>query len=153
VLRNFFLAVLCSCFLSGCSWGLFKQDHQLQPIQVGKSQLQVEVVSQPASLAAGLSNRDQIGSDGMLFILGKRQIAQFWMKEMKFDLDLIWIDQGKVVGVVEQVPHPQPSQQLANPNSFPIYSSQQPVEMVLELKSGDVQRYQIQVGDQVKIGK
>ena len=52
----------------------------------------------------GLSGRPNIGSDGLLFILpaGKHR---FWMKDMQFNLDMVWIDQNQVVGI-SKMPKP-----------------------------------------------
>jgi len=63
-----------------------------ETITVGDQDLTVEVVNTPSKTELGLSYRDEIGADGMLFELPQKQVPTFWMKGMLFDLDLVWID-------------------------------------------------------------
>ena len=117
-----------------------------QTIKVKDQQLRVEVVDSASAMTLGLSGRDQIGSDGMLFILPRPQVARFWMKDMKFDLDLVWLGQGRILAITAQVPAPDghvPDHQL------PIYTSPPQTDMVLEVVAGWAQTHGWQAGDQV----
>lgn len=122
------------------------KDHQIIEIEVAGQVLKVEVVNTPLSSARGLSGRDEIGSDGMLFILPQRKIAQFWMKDMRFDIDIIWIDEGKIIGWQENVPKPEVNTSL---DKLLIYSPDQPIEMVLELPAESIKKHQFIIGDSV----
>ncbi len=117
-------------------------------IQVGQSQLDVEVIHTEARLTQGLSGRDSIGSDGLLFMMPQRAIQSFWMREMKFDIDIIWIDGTTVVGITKNVPHPDPSTPLSE---LPNYTSPSPADTVLEVAAGAADQYQITVGDEVRL--
>jgi uncharacterized membrane protein (UPF0127 family) len=108
-------------------------DREKIAIKIGDQQLQVEVVNTPQSITQGLSGRTEISSDGMLFIFPDLQERSFWMKEMKFDLDLVWIKHQKVIGVSEQVPKPATSTPLFLLKKYP---SPGIVDMVLELPAG-----------------
>jgi len=108
--------------------------------------LQLEVVNQPQSLSLGLGGRDEIGSDGMLFVFDRSELRVFWMKGMQFDLDLIWIHQGQVVGVTPNVPAPQALQEI-----LPRLVSPQPVDMVLEVPAGFAARERIAKGSRVQL--
>lgn len=123
-------------------------DRDIVPIQIGDTQLEVEVVSSPASISQGLSGRDEIGSDGMLFVLPTRRNATFWMIDMKFDLDMVWIDRYEVVSVTANVPAPSPG---TSSLALPTYSPGQPVEMVLELPAGQAAELGVDRGDRLKI--
>lgn len=71
----------------------------------------------------------------------------FWMKDMKFDLDLIWIREGKIIGITPNVPHPNsPSDKL------PTYSPPSEINMVLEVNAGWSEKYRVEVGDEVRLG-
>lgn len=123
------------------------QDHQKIQLKIRDKVLNVEVVNTAQSMTQGLSDRDQIGSDGMLFLLGEMQIPHFWMKDMHFDLDMVWIDNLKIVDISAHVPKPSsPNEQL------PIYSSTYPANMVLELNAGDAQRWGLKNGDVFTVG-
>lgn len=107
-------------------------DNQIISIKVGETPLSVEAVTSIESITKGLGERDQIGSDGMLFFMPERREANFWMHGMRFPLDMIWIDENKIVGIEKNVPAPE------DPSSFslPSYSSKVPVTHVLELPAG-----------------
>ena len=126
------------------------QDHQLLELQVGKQTLTVEVANSPSSITQGLSGRLEIGSDGLLFIFDQPRTPQFWMREMRFDLDLVWIAGGKIVGLTENVPRPLPNIDLAE---LPRYSPDQPAEMVLEVTAGTVQEKAWKVGEAVVVAE
>lgn len=126
------------------------RDHQHIHLQLGSRQLLVEVVNTPESTTQGLSGRSSIGSDGMLFVFPKAQMLQFWMKEMKFGLDFIWLNNWTVVDLTQHVPPPSP-EEAQNESLLTIYSPKQPADMVIEVNDGDVSRWGVQVGDTLKV--
>jgi len=125
-------------------------------IQLGGQKLEVEVVNSAASITQGLSSREEIGSDGMLFVFEKKLTPSFWMKEMKFDLDMIWLlaqkdDQTgqeiiKIVDIIKNVPAPDPGTSLKD---LPRYSPNQPANMILEVESEKVAEWGLVIGDQL----
>jgi uncharacterized membrane protein (UPF0127 family) len=115
-------------------------------LSVAGRPLLVEVVNTSASLTQGLSGRPAIGSDGMLFVFPKSQKAGFWMKDMQFDLDLIWIDQNKILEITPNVPAP------ATPDAkLPTYSPQQPVDKVLEVPAGTAAELGLEIGSPIVV--
>jgi uncharacterized protein len=97
----------------------------------------------------GLSGRDSLPENaGMLFTFThQRQIPQFWMKDMNFPIDMIWIDNGQIVQITNDVPAPEPD----TPDSdLPKYSPNQPIEYVLEVNAGFAEENDINVGDEVE---
>lgn len=121
-------------------------DRSFVPVKLGDTTMKVEVVNKPASIAKGLSERDEIGSDGMLFVLQYPDIHGFWMMDMKFNLDIIWISDQQVIGFELNAPKP-----VEGVKDLPIYQPGQPVELVLETEAGFVNKHQIQVGDQLSL--
>lgn len=67
---------------------------------------QVEVVNTVQTRKQGLSGRSSLGADGMLFVFAQPAQHQFWMKDMKFPLDFVWINQGQVVDLAQNIPAP-----------------------------------------------
>lgn len=122
------------------------KDDSMQEITIGSTKLLVEVVSTPQKIQQGLSGRASLGSDGMLFVLGTRRIPTFWMKEMLFPLDFIWIDGTTVVGITEQVP---PPPQGTSIDSLRLYSPTVPVTHVLEVQAGFVAEKKVALGQEV----
>ncbi len=113
-----------------------------------KKVLTVEVVNTPQSTTQGLSGRTEIGADGMFFIFPQKQVRYFWMKDMQFDIDIVWIADNKVVGITSAVP--KPANQIQD-NRLETYPSQQEINMVLELKANDASKYGISPGDVVQL--
>lgn len=124
------------------------KDHQKIAIQIAEHKLEVEVVNTPESITRGLSAREQLGSDGMLFILPQRIIPSFWMKDMQFNLDFVWIDGDRVIDLTENVPAPDSATKLSD---LPVYSPQSPVDKVLELEAGKAQKWGIEIGEKIKL--
>lgn len=110
--------------------------------------LTVEVVNTAQSTTQGLSGRSEIGAEGMLFIFPTSENRYFWMKDMQFDLDMIWINDNKVVSVSKNIS--QPPQDTPD-NRLETYSPNQDVDMVLEVNAGDAEKFNIQPGDVVQL--
>lgn len=111
----------------------------------------VEIASTMLDQTRGLSFRTSLGAnDGMIFLFGSGSTQTFWMKDMNFALDMIWISGNTVAGFSQNVPAPAPGAQLWQ---LPIYSSPANVDKVLEVNAGTVAKYNIKVGDTVTIGK
>jgi len=123
-------------------------NNQIVSISFGKSPIQVEVVREPASLAQGLSDRETIGSDGMLFLMPNRSVPSFWMKSMLMDLDIIWIDGDTVIDISYNVPKPEPNTQFED---LPLYRPSQPATKVLEVVAGKATEFQISIGDELQL--
>ncbi len=116
-------------------------DRSIVPITLGEKTLSVEVVNSPESMTLGLSGRDTIGADGMLFIFPQRGIPRFWMKDMRFDLDMVWIDGNRVIDISKNVPKP-----AENVVLLPKYSPKSPASLVLEIPAGKVEEWGIVEG-------
>ncbi len=79
----------------------------------------VEVADDDLEIMNGLSNRELLGDyDGMWFVFKKDVKNPFWMPNMKFPLDIIFVDsKGYIVDIIKQA---QPCVSIENcPNLFP----------------------------------
>lgn len=117
------------------------------PLLVGNRKILVAVANTDAERQLGLSYQNSINdSQGMLFDFSASTTPAFWMIGMKFNLDLVWITDGKIVGITPNVPAPVPG----TPSSrLPLYYPPVPIDHVLEVNAGWCQRYDIHVGDNV----
>jgi uncharacterized membrane protein (UPF0127 family) len=96
----------------------------------------------------GLSGRNSLDENsGMLFIFSKKDQYSFWMKDMKFPIDIIFIDTDKVVDVIQNAPVPS----TKNVALLPIYKGAQQANYILEVKAGVAQKNKIKIGDKVTI--
>ena len=95
----------------------------------------VDVADTPARRSLGLGQRDELARDvGMWFDMGGTGSATFWMRGMRFPIDIVWISDDLVVtGVAERLSFPEPG----TPDSaLPLYSSGVPIRYVLEINAG-----------------
>lgn len=123
---------------------------QLITMQIGERELYVEVVDQPKNIELGLGNRDEIGSDGMLFVFPQKRFVSFWMYQMRFPLDIVWIDDDQVIGLSTNLPPPEPAQSI---QELPTYRSPAAVTHVLEIDAGRAEELGLTVGDLVMIDR
>jgi uncharacterized membrane protein (UPF0127 family) len=64
-------------------------------IAVGGISVTVEIADEPAERAHGLADRDGLApGTGMIFVFSESGPRSFWMKGMRFCLDMVWIEQG-----------------------------------------------------------
>lgn len=122
-------------------------DRSIIQLHHGERTLSIEVVNTPASISQGLSGRSEIGADGMLFVFPSPRVPSFWMKQMHFDLDLVWLLDLQVTEVTARVPAPPVG---ATENKLPIFQPQQKVNMVLEVPAGRAAELGLESG--VKLG-
>jgi uncharacterized membrane protein (UPF0127 family) len=114
---------------------------------VGGVEFEVEIVHMPAGRTKGLSDRDRLRPQtGMLFVFETGKASAFWMKDMRFPLDFVWIgNECEVVDTTANVPPPD------SPDSpLPIYESDPPAAYTLEVNAGEVEQLGIQTGDSVR---
>lgn len=115
----------------------------------GHLTLQVEVVTTQKEQAWGLGNRFSLPEGmGMLFRYARSGEKVFWMKRMKFPIDIIWINRGVIVHIIENVPPPRPN---AADRSLPIYGRGTRADMVLEVPAGYAARSAIKLGSKVQL--
>jgi len=120
----------------------------MKRLRVGKEEVWVEVRDTDEGRRLGLSGREDLKeNEGMLFVFEKAGRHSFWMKEMRFDLDLVFIKDNQVVELVVEVKAPGPDE---IPRSI---RPTQEVEMVLEVNSGWVDDNSIKLDDVVSLTK
>ncbi|MEX1014316.1 MAG: DUF192 domain-containing protein [Candidatus Paceibacterota bacterium] len=117
-------------------------------IKINEQIIIAEVVSKEADIRKGLSGRESIGiNEGMLFLFDEASIKTFWMKDMNFPIDIVWIRDNKVVGIEENV---KPESRVED-NELSLYVSPEEVDRVLELMAGRTRILRAGVGDEVSI--
>jgi uncharacterized membrane protein (UPF0127 family) len=118
------------------------------PLRVGGKNILVQVVKTAKEMQQGLSGRERLAEDqGMLFDFGASQAPSFWMKDMKFGLDFIWVSGGRVAGVTPDVPFPANN---TSDDQLKLYNPPSPVNWVLEVNAGWAMANKIKIGDPVE---
>lgn len=117
---------------------------------LGGETVSLEVAASEEDRAQGLGGRDSLGeNEGMIFVFDEKQEHSFWMYEMNFPIDIIFIDENTIVDIEENVPPP--DQEDPNRAQLPTYSPDSPVNYVIEVPAGFVAEHEVQVGDTVEI--
>lgn len=138
--------------LSGQSFSQPKTPSETQvaavsAVRVGQKIFSVELAISDHQQTIGLSNRTGLkAGTGMLFVFKDARRPVFWMKDMLFPLDIVWIYQGKVVDISRNVPKPEPGTPA---DKLPLYEPASPVDYVLEINAGEAA--QINIGDEVEV--
>ena len=140
-----FFALLACLVLVSCGDG----DQETTPealVRVGDVAVQAEIAADEASRQRGLSGRDRLAADaGMLFLLPDDSPA-FWMKDMRFPIDIVWMRDGRVVDVTSDVPPP------PGPDApLPTYSPRRPANRALEVNAGWAERHGVERGDPIEV--
>lgn len=113
-------------------------------LQVGQRSLSVEVVTDPEAMVLGLGGRGQLAENqGMLFLHEKPAKYVYSMKGMNFGLDFVFINQGRIVELKENIP---------KDFSGEIFSEKD-YDSVLEVPAGWAEKKGIKVGDEVSAQK
>jgi uncharacterized protein len=115
-------------------------------IHIGDVELNIEIADTLVLKTRGLSNRDNLDENsGMLFVYDDKQIRNFWMKDVRFPIDILWINDGIVVGIQENIPHKLDNLDVVR------FKSNMEVSMVLEVNKGWIAQNGIKTGDRVDI--
>jgi len=142
-----FLMLLSSVAYKEIEYVLAQEQKQNQTalVTVGGVNLITSLSTTPDAQSKGLAIRDSLNeNEGMLFIFETPQKYSFWMKDMKFPIDIIWINQdGKIVHIEKNLP----------PCVFllpcPSYAPKDDSLYVLEVVSNFTNKFDINVGDPV----
>ena len=114
-------------------------------IRIGNATFTTELATTAVEQARGLSFRPSLADEsGMLFTFSPG-VQNFWMKDMNFPIDIIWIAGNKVAGFAQDA-EPQPGAPLWK---LTIYTSPDGVDKVLEVNAGMVAKDNIKIGDPV----
>lgn len=110
-----------------------------------KNCFEVELAITEEQQNVGLSNRTYLENNkGMLFVFNEEGDYPFWMKDMKFPLDLIWIDKNGIV--VDMAKDTKP----CGPLCFGIYPEKK-ASYVLELNANTSNVVGLDLGDKIDI--
>lgn len=126
----------------------------MQTITIGTTTLQVEVASNDVQRQQGLSGRASLPvtaqglQTGMLFVFDPMRTVGFWMKDMRFSLDMIFADDtGSIVKIYRNAT-PQSYFNHQPPETF---SSGVPIRYVLEVPAGYAKRVGIAIGQKIVV--
>lgn len=111
-------------------------------VKIGEALIRIEIADTPEEISLGLSGRESLEEgSGLLFIMPTSARHGFWMKDMRFPIDIIWIDENWVVVDISRE---------VRPETFPEkFSPRIPAQYVLEVPAGTVEQMYIDIGQEV----
>lgn len=151
-MKKVYLVVLILLFIYGIFYLLSKKPAPTYTNQgdisvvVGQTAVIAEVADTPEERQQGLSGRKELAEGrGMLFIFDTSDYHGFWMPDMHFAIDIIWIDDSfQVVHIKKNV----------SPESYPtVFEPAQPAQYVLEVPAGFAEAQHIAIADHVTLKK
>ena len=129
-------------------------EYKIAVLSMGGHIFEAEVADSYSLQDLGLSGREYISEDkAMIFVFPMSGVYKFWMKDMKFPIDIIWLSpepsdttslennlQSKIIYIEKNV----------SPNTYPkTFGSNVSSKYVVEVASGTVDRLDLDVGDSV----
>lgn len=118
-------------------------------VTVNGVNLVADVAETNEQRSKGLTVKDTLGeNESMLFVFETSQKYPFWMPpEMKFPIDIMWLDSNKTVVYIEESAQPC---EIYPPISCPNYVPDEDAQYVLETVAGFARKYNVIEGTQVK---
>ncbi len=120
-----------------------KPSSQPTSLIVNGKQITLMVSKTPQQLETGLGNRASLPpNEGMLFVFNVPAVQCFWMKDMHFPIDIIWLSSVKQIVYI---------QGNVSPNTYPeSFCPPNSAQYVIELNSGQAHALQLEVGQALK---
>ena len=138
------ISLISLIFLTACNNQKIQGEQTEKFIIINNHKIYIEIADTSEKRAQGLSNRDSLPEDhGMLFIFDTYQKSAFWMKDMRFPIDIIWIRDDIIVDITKNV-------SILEGSELKHYFPSQQVNYVLEVNSGIVEKYKIKIGQKIR---
>jgi uncharacterized membrane protein (UPF0127 family) len=111
-------------------------------LQIGQKEFEVELARTEAQQEKGLMERDSMPADhGMLFIFTEEKELNFWMKNTRIPLDILFLDHaGRIVSIHTMKPY----DLTPTPSDYP-------ATYAIELNAGAADAAPAHVGDTISI--
>lgn len=153
--RAFFAAVFILAVLGVIVWAalsvqrsaaapVFAPAHTNPTVVIGGQTVAVTIADTDASREKGLGGRTGLSDhEGMLFVFPQDGYYAFWMKDMQFSIDIVWIAADGTVVYIEP---------NLSPSTYPTaFEPTKTARYVLELPAGFMQRYNVTIGNKATL--
>jgi hypothetical protein len=130
--------------------------YETDQVEIGSTMYTLEVADNYNLISNGLSGRQIIPQKtGMLFVMPKQGIQEFWMKGCNVNMDIIFINEdNEIVNLHRMVIERDKmlsETDMQYEKTLKKYSSEMPARYAIEIPSGDITRLGLRVGDMINI--
>lgn len=143
--KIWYLILISIALVFATSVFLNKKDNtSYKKIIVGNIAVKVEIAKSPAEKQKGLSGKSFMRkNNGMLFVFSQPDFYSFWMKDMEFPIDIIWLDDNlRIINIEKNI----------TPDTFPKkFLPQLPAKYALEVNGGWSDENKVEEGVNIKI--
>lgn len=131
--------IVLACLLSSCAVGT-------PTVTLKGETFTVEIAESPEQQAQGLMFRDSLAEGhGMLFTYRRPQPQSFWMKNVKFPIDILFFDgEQQLINVAARA-------RPCRREPCRSYRSEGPAQYVLELNAGVAESLGVKPGDRLEL--
>jgi len=143
------LVIVVFILSAGVLWFLQLKVEKVTLLLNNQQTIDVTVAKTARQLYKGLGQKKEITNDGMLFVFGTSQKHGIVMRDMQFNLDIVWIDKGIVVDIASNVQIEPDVKERDLKKYFP----RLPANLVLELPEGKAKEFGIDIGSTVGLEK
>jgi len=114
-------------------------------LEIRGKRISIELADTPAKQRKGLGERNSLGWDhGMYFGYSEPGFYSFWMKGMRFSIDIIWLRKDRIVGIEANVP-------FEKGGNGPTVRPRELIDAVLEVPAGYSAANGWTIGDRVRL--
>ncbi|MDD3284140.1 MAG: DUF192 domain-containing protein [Patescibacteria group bacterium] len=118
---------------------------EVAKIVISSYVINVELAKTDIQKSKGLSNRDNLCENcGMLFLFDELKLHNFWMGEMRFPLDILYIKDYEIVEIFKNIP-------VFTDNDYTRIYPTKNANKVLELNANWCDKNNIKVGDKINL--
>lgn len=115
-------------------------------VQIGENKIFLEFASTENERELGLSERNSLKSDsGLFFVFDYPDFYGIWMRNMKFPIDILWIDEKFCIVSISENIFPETFPKIFYPTKKSLY--------ILETNANFVKKSGIKVGDVLSFSK
>jgi len=140
--------VLVLFILGAYFFGFNKSEYKNAVVKIKDKEFKVLIASDPIKRSKGLGGFKELkDNEGMLFLFNQPDKYGFWMKDMLFPIDIIWIKDFKIVDIASNV-LPEGAKNILE---LKVYYPKDKADKVLEINAGLAEKYGFKIGDEVLV--
>lgn len=147
MMKKYRIIIICGIALVLFLFWYYWKNPLATQLEIRGNTFTVELAITAKEKERGLGYRNLLPPNaGMLFVYQNKDRYGFWMKGMRFPIDIIWIMDQTIVDISKNVP-------VATTGALSTYAPKEPINKVLEVQAGTADRLGVQIGDTIQILK